>query len=71
MSEVRIAPESEMDLDKIRIYLARESGNPDIATQVERSDAIFALRSYIFYHLRPISGPQSLHRRVFTWSAPC
>jgi len=34
MSEFRLAPEAEAELDDIWLYIARESGNMDIATRV-------------------------------------
>ncbi|HUE20719.1 MAG TPA: type II toxin-antitoxin system RelE/ParE family toxin [Bryobacteraceae bacterium] len=37
MSELRLSPEAEAELDGIWIYLARESGSIDIATRVVES----------------------------------
>lgn len=34
MSEFRLAPEAEAELDDIWLYVVRESGNIDIATRV-------------------------------------
>jgi plasmid stabilization system protein ParE len=34
MSEFRLAPEAEAELDDIWLHIARESGNLDIATRV-------------------------------------
>jgi toxin ParE1/3/4 len=34
MSEFRLSPEAEVELDDIWIYIARESGSTDIATHV-------------------------------------
>ena len=34
MSEFRLAPEAEAELDDIWLHIARESGSPDIATRV-------------------------------------
>ena len=34
MSEFRLSPEAERELDNIWLYIARESGNIDIATRV-------------------------------------
>lgn len=34
MSEFRLSPEAEADLDGIWLYIARESGNLDLATRV-------------------------------------
>jgi toxin ParE1/3/4 len=37
MSEFRLSPEAEAELDAIWIHIARESGNSDIATRVVES----------------------------------
>lgn len=37
MSEFRLSPEAEAELDSIRIQVARESGSIDIATRVVES----------------------------------
>ncbi len=34
MSEFRLAPEAEAELDDIWLHIARESGNADIATRI-------------------------------------
>jgi toxin ParE1/3/4 len=39
MSEFRLAPEAEAELDDIWLYMARESGNIDTATRVVESIA--------------------------------
>jgi plasmid stabilization system protein ParE len=39
MSEFRLSPEAEAELDAIRIHMARESGSIDIATRVVESIA--------------------------------
>lgn len=51
MSDVRLAPEAETELDEIWLHIARESGSVDIATRVinKITDHFWLLARYPYF----------------------